>query len=120
MATRLEQKAAQIRTLNSILEDNACPPGFDVLVVDVEGFEESVFRSFDIKRWRPRMMIVELCDVHQEFSGSEELLSSAGRVRSQILAHGYLEVYRDSINTIFAVPECAGRSVGEKVMCPAA
>ena len=108
MDSRLEQKTTRVQTLDSILEANSCPKGFDVLVVDVEGFEESVFRSFDLKRWRPRLMIVELCDVHEELNVTAELADSARRVRSRILAAGYQEVYRDHINTIFAVPECAG------------
>ena len=108
MDSRLEQKTTRVQTLDSILGAHSCPSGFDVLVVDVEGFEESVFRSFDLKRWRPRLMIVELCDVHEELNVTAELADSARRVRSRILAAGYQEVYRDHINTIFAVPECAG------------
>lgn len=106
MESRLEEKTTQVRTLDSILEANSCPAAFDVLVVDVEGFEESVFRSFNLKQWRPRLMIVELCDAHHQLNTNSDLADSARRVRSMILAAGYCEVYKDQINTIFAVPEC--------------
>lgn len=108
MNARLEQQTTRVLTLNSILESTGVSPGFELLVVDVEGFEESVFRSFDLKYWRPQMMIVELCDVHDELNGNPELAESAARVRSLILSGGYREIYRDHINTIFAVPECIG------------
>lgn len=109
MDSRLEEKTTLVRTLDSILTSSGCPAKFDVLVVDVEGFEESVFRSFDLKQWHPRLMIVELCDIHQQLNTNLELADSARRVRSRIMAAGYCEVYRDQINTIFAIPECAQR-----------
>ncbi|MEY3458425.1 MAG: hypothetical protein RL215_1582 [Planctomycetota bacterium] len=103
MNSGLEQKSTRVETLDSILESNNFAADFDVLVVDVEGFEESVFRSFDLRRWRPRVMIVELCDVHDELNTTAELAESARRVRSQIVEAGYVEVYRDHINTVFAI-----------------
>lgn len=98
----LEHHTARILPLNTILENAACPPRIDVLVVDVEGFEENVFRGFDISRWQPKMLIVELCDVHADFAENVDLVQSARRVRALIQAAGYVEVYRDEINTVFA------------------
>ena len=80
-----------------------------MLVVDVEGFEESVFRGFDLGRWQPRLVIVELCDVHPDFADNTTLVESARRVRSTITAAGYVEVYRDQINTVFELCEAESR-----------
>ncbi|MCA9201574.1 MAG: FkbM family methyltransferase [Planctomycetales bacterium] len=98
---KLEHHGITIRRLDSILESLECSVGFELLVVDVEGFEESVFRGFDLERWQPRMLIVELCDVHEDFSANTELVQSAQRVRAHISNSGYTEVYRDAINTVF-------------------
>lgn len=96
-----QQQTTHIRTLDSILEEANCPVGFELLVVDVEGYEENVFRGFDLPRWQPQLVIVELCDIHPDFSGNAALTLSARRVRDSIQAAGYQEVYRDTINTIF-------------------
>lgn len=98
---KLEEHSAHIRPLNDILQSAGCPESIDILVVDVEGFEESVFQGFDLDRWHPRMIIVELCDVHADFSGNATLVASARRVRQHLHDAGYIEVYRDEINTVF-------------------
>lgn len=48
----------QARTLNSILEEVA-PDRVDFVTIDVEGGELDVLRGFDIRRWRPRVVLVE-------------------------------------------------------------
>src|ERR1700730_3391604 len=53
--------------LETILQKERIPRGFEVLVIDVEGGEESVFNSFDLADWRPKMLIVELVDEHPDF-----------------------------------------------------
>jgi len=110
MDSKLEQHTISVEPLDALLESHSVPPGFDLLVVDVEGFEERVFRGFDVKRWKPRLMIVELCDDHIDLKNHTEVTNSAGWVRSHILSCNYVEVYRDSINTIFARPDCVGKS----------
>lgn len=90
-----------VRTLNRILTDTGMDPGFELLVVDVEGYEEKVFNGFDLPAWHPQMMIVELHDGCDSFDEDSETAESARRVREKILAAGYTELYRDSVNTIF-------------------
>jgi Methyltransferase FkbM domain len=89
------------RTLESVLEEQKIEPGFDLLVVDVEGAESDVFNSFDLSRWRPRMMIVELEDLHRDFAAHEEIAGEARTLRRKIMAVGYVPVYVDQINTVF-------------------
>ena len=90
-----------VRTLNIILTDAGIEPGFELLVVDVEGYEEKVFSGFDLSEWHPQMLIIELHDCCDSFDDDSETAESASRVRQKILAAGYLELYRDSVNTIF-------------------
>jgi FkbM family methyltransferase len=47
------------RTLTSVLED-AMPPRFDLLVLDVEGYEAQVLRGLDLDRHAPRFALIEV------------------------------------------------------------
>lgn len=95
------RRSIQIRPLADLLRETGCQPGFELLVVDVEGYEEKVFQGFDLNHWKPKMIIVELCDAHPDFADNKALTESAARVRSMIHRAGYSEVHRDPINTVF-------------------
>lgn len=90
-----------LRRLDRLLEEYSVSPGFDLLVVDVEGFEEEVFAGFSLDAWRPKLLIAELCDRHPELSTIPSQVEPARRVRKQILAAGYEEIHADSINSVF-------------------
>ncbi len=94
-----------LRRLDGVLAEAGVTQGFDLLVVDVDGAEEAVFAGFDLKRWRPRFLFVELVEDTPHFAGQTGLIAAARRVREHIAAQGYGEVYRDSANTIFGAPE---------------
>jgi len=83
--------------LDTALRQTAIQPGFDLLVVDVEGMEESVFDGFDVDYWRPGCMIVELIEDDDDDSRSQ----MARRLRKRIESHGYAEVYGDGGNAMF-------------------
>lgn len=101
VSNNCQHKSTKISTLDHILASRNIATGFEVLVVDVEGYEENVFMGFDIRRWRPKLMIVELCDIHPSFRENTILVESACRVRERIIAAGYHEIHRDEINTVF-------------------
>lgn len=48
-----------VRTLDSVLEEAGAPEGFDFLSIDVEGHEIEVLSGFDMRRWRPRLILLE-------------------------------------------------------------
>lgn len=48
-----------VRTLDNILQEAQAPAGFDFLSIDVEGHEMEVISGFDLKRWRPRLVMLE-------------------------------------------------------------
>tara|TARA_A100001388_G_C28666529_1_gene449396 strand:+ start:183 stop:896 length:714 start_codon:yes stop_codon:yes gene_type:complete len=91
------------KPLEKILLENDVPLFFDILVVDVEGKEKEVFDSFDLKKWQPKMLIVELEDDHPSFKDDESFIKNIKQLRSFILNNGYEEIYRDEINTIFKI-----------------
>lgn len=85
-------------TLDALLDERKVPAEFDLLVVDVEGYESAVFEGFTLSRWLPKMLIVELADTHPDLS----LMASAdARLSAKIQADGYQIVYKDAINTVF-------------------
>ncbi len=47
-----------IRTLDEMLEAYA-PSSIDLISIDVEGFTTQVLDGFSIKRWRPRLLLIE-------------------------------------------------------------
>ena len=50
------------RTLTSILDEAAAPREFDLLSLDVEGFEAEALRGLDLGKYRPRFMCIEVRD----------------------------------------------------------
>ena len=88
----------QQRSLDSILSEFSTFKDIDVLVIDVEGYEEEVMNGFSLEDNKPKMIIIELLDFHPILISSRD---SHSRVRDRILRAGYTIVYKDSINTIF-------------------
>jgi len=111
---QLKQQPTRVCRLDSLLLETNTPVGFELLVVDVEGYEENVFKGFDLAHWKPRLLIVELCDVHPDFSQNQDLVDSASRVRQSILAAGYQEIYCDEINSIFERNDESSASISHR------
>jgi FkbM family methyltransferase len=86
------------QTLNQVLSQTGVPKDFDLLVVDVEGHEKAVFEGFDVSAWNPKMMIVELADVHPQLTA---LRAEQAGIYKELSVGEYVVVYKDSINTIF-------------------
>ena len=89
------------RRLDSILSESGIQPGFDILVVDTEGSERDVFGSFDLRSWGPRMLIVEIGDNNSDLAPYPKIVRRAKALRNYLTGHGYRELHRDEINTIF-------------------
>ena len=92
--------------LETFLNKNNIPYDFDLLVVDVEGKEHEVFYSFDINKWNPKMIIVELVDDHAFFKTNIAIRDKVKNLREYIKSFNYNEIYRDDINTIFIKNNC--------------
>lgn len=86
------------RTLNDYLIEHGIKPDFELLVVDVEGYEWEVFRNFDIAKWQPQMAIVEIRDKDEEFIPIREDYKKVIRYFND---NDYKEIYKDSTNTIY-------------------
>lgn len=95
------KERCQQYTLERILTKYNVPKNFDILVVDVEGNEADVLNSFSISEWKPKMMIIELEDENPNFQKFPDFIEKCKKLRMEILGYGYVEIYRDDINTIF-------------------
>ena len=85
-----------VRTLDSILEE-AHAPGVDFVSIDVEGGELAVLQGFDIRRWKPAVVIVETNAARRD-----------PQIRRYFVANGY--AYRHSIDVNdFYLPAASGR-----------
>ena len=93
-----ETFSAEACSLDKYLQDHEVASEPEVIVVDVEGATADVFAGFSLARWRPKMLIVELFDLHPTLSATR---SADLAVRRQILGSGYETIHRDSINSIF-------------------
>jgi FkbM family methyltransferase len=87
--------------LDSLLQGHQVAPGFELLVIDVEGFEATVFETFDLDHWRPQVLIVELMDHHLDFIDQPELGGQSAALRGRIKGRSYREIYVNQINTVF-------------------
>jgi FkbM family methyltransferase len=84
--------------LHDFLVQQGVKPGFELLVVDVEGYEWEVFRNFDIEAWHPQMVIVELHDQNDDYLLLRQECNNLVRYFSD---HRYKPVFKDSSNTIY-------------------
>ncbi len=92
---------APLRTLDHFLTTVGVLPGFEVLVIDVEGLEWEVLLGFSALRWRPLVVIVEIEDTHESFRSIDFLQARVPHPRCA--AHGSFTL---------VVAYVSGRAVG--------
>ena len=84
--------------LGVILSDNGIPKQFDVMSVDVEGYEWQALKSFPIDEWLPKLVIIELHDNNLDYPHEWE---EADKLVDYFETVGYRVVYKDLSNTIY-------------------
>jgi FkbM family methyltransferase len=89
----LETVEVPIRTLDDILEEVGAPTPLDFVSIDVEFHEIEVLDGFDIRRWRPRLILIE--DVRADL-----------RIHRYLRRRGYAWVRRTGLNSWY-MPEPA-------------
>lgn len=85
-----------LRTLNSILEEYNINR-FDLLVIDVEDYEIEVLKGFDVQKYQPKMIIVEL----HEMQGTRPDQKGYQEPWVTDYLKGYTKIYADQINSIY-------------------
>jgi len=85
-------------TLDAYLSQRGVQPGFELLVVDVEGYEAEVMSGFDLSVWQPVMIIIELHDQNMEY---RETMEKNERLAVSLDRAGYVAAYKDFTNTVY-------------------
>ena len=80
------QTKVKTRTLDSILEESGIKE-IDFITIDVEGHELSVLQGFNIKRWSPKIIIIE--------DNTDTMISDSSKL---IISSGYTKFYRSGGN----------------------
>jgi FkbM family methyltransferase len=88
-----------VRTLDSILEE-AHAPGVDFVSIDVEGGEFAVLQGFNIRRWKPAVVIVET-----------NAAVRSPEVRRYFVANGYAYRHSIDVNDFYLPAESVPASV---------
>lgn len=84
-------------TLDNLLKENNIPLKFETLVIDVEGHETEVLKGFSVDYWKPKMIIIEAQEHHQD----TELRHQAKFINSYFEEARYTKIYSDEINNIY-------------------
>ena len=100
-----EKISVPLTSADAIVEQYCPDRGPDVLVIDVEGAEIQVLQSFDLQRWRPRVVIVETCEgCIAEHYKNEQGINPIVEFCDQYFLYGpvqYQKYHVDIENTIF-------------------
>ena len=71
----------------------------DLLVLDVEGFEEYVLKGFNIEKYAPKM-IIEISDQHESFVNNDVLMNKFKKQR-EYFKNNYELVVNDIVDNVY-------------------
>ncbi len=83
---QIPEFAVPARTLTAILEESGAPPVFELLSLDVEGYEVEALKGLDLERYRPEFICIEtenLCLI-------TEMLADRYQLTEQLTGLDYL------------------------------
>lgn len=89
-----------IKKLDTILKENNVID-IDLLVIDVEGFEENVLKGFTIEEYNVTIIIIEIADTHPDFINNIELMEKFKRIRKYFVDKNYILLANDIVDNIY-------------------
>lgn len=90
----------RVRPLDDILDD-AKVSNIDLMVIDVEGYELNVLRGFDIERFKPSVIIIEIADLHPSFQDNAECMGKFKEIRNYLTDAGYTLMVNDIVDNVY-------------------
>ena len=90
----------KVETLNYILEENKVS-NIDLLVLDVEGYEENVLKGFSIEKYFPSIFIIEICDQHPEFVNKKVMMNKYKILRDYFKTNNYTLLVNDIVDNVY-------------------
>lgn len=89
-------KKIKTSTLQNVLDQNLeVNQEIDFLTIDVEGLDYDVLKSLNLKRYRPRVILIEII-------GSSLAEIANNEIYCHLIAEGY-DLYAKSVNTVIFV-----------------
>ena len=79
-------------------------------MVDTEGFEWPILKSFSLGYWAPKLVIVEVQELQARYLDNDRVQRDAEALYKKFFDEGYRIVYKDVVNTVFKHPKtkCVG------------
>jgi FkbM family methyltransferase len=65
-------------SLNDLLKEHKAPLSFDLLSIDTEGSEIEIIENFDLKKYRPKVIVIEFNGTQRDAKKFENLFADYG------------------------------------------
>jgi hypothetical protein len=78
----------------------------------VEGYEAPIVRSFNLAKWAPKLVIIEIQELQFRYRDNARVQADAAELQAKFAAAGYKVLYKDVVNTVYKHPDtqCCGGS----------
>lgn len=93
-----ERTKVRMTTLENYLEVKGIKQSFELLVIDVEGYEWNVIKRCNIQKWAPQMVIIELHDQNEDYY---LIRDECNKIVEYFDKNQYKIIYKDFSNTIY-------------------
>lgn len=90
----------KMNTLDNILEENSIT-NIDILVLDVEGYEEYVLKGFSIANYNPSIFIIEIADLHPDFINNNIMMAKYKKLREYFSINNYTLLINDVVDNVY-------------------
>jgi FkbM family methyltransferase len=90
----------KIERLDTMLEENNIT-NIDLLVLDVEGYEEHVLKGFTIDKYLPKIFIIEIADQHKDFIHNSKMMNRYTSLRKYFKDNNYVLIVNDIVDNVY-------------------
>ena len=94
----------KMNTLDNILEENSIT-NIDILVLDVEGYEENILTGFSIANYNPAIFIIEIADQHPDFINNTIMMAKYKNLRDYFKINNYTLLVNDIVDNVYIFNE---------------
>lgn len=90
----------KVDTLDNVLNENNIS-SIDLLVLDVEGYEENVLKCFSIEKHNPIIFIIEIGDQHPDFVNNDIMMNKYKFLRDYFKNNNYTLLVNDIVDNVY-------------------
>jgi|UniRef100_A0A6C0IML3 FkbM family methyltransferase len=100
MCKENDKHLVKVRIMDEVLKEEKIE-NIDVVVVDVEGYEEKVLSGFSIEDYSPKILIIEIGDQYEEFIKNENIREKFKRLRKYFKEKNYSLLVNDIVDNVY-------------------